>query len=64
VKLEGLGKLEKFIHLNGPETCDFPACSTVPYSLRYGVPTKETYTKQNCERTGMSAKFACFYICI
>jgi hypothetical protein len=30
VRLEELGKLEKFNDLNGTQTCDLPACSTVP----------------------------------
>jgi peroxiredoxin len=30
VRLEGLGKLKKKIHLIGTPTNDLPACSTVP----------------------------------
>jgi hypothetical protein len=30
VRLEGLGKLEKFIHLIGNRTHDLPVCSVVP----------------------------------
>jgi hypothetical protein len=41
VRLEGLGKLKKFIHLIGSRTRDFPACSLVPLPLPYRVlPTR------------------------
>jgi hypothetical protein len=41
VRPEGLGKSKEFIHLVGSRTRDLPACSLVPYPLRYRVPTME-----------------------
>jgi hypothetical protein len=35
MRLEGLGKLKKFIHLIGSRTRDLPAYITVPQPLRY-----------------------------
>jgi hypothetical protein len=37
VRLEGLGKLKKFIRLTWFRTHDLPACSIVPRALRYRV---------------------------
>jgi hypothetical protein len=37
VRPEGLGKLRKFVHLIGSPSRDIPACSIVPYPLRYHV---------------------------
>jgi hypothetical protein len=37
VRLEGLGKLKKYVHLIGSRTLDLPACGTVPQPLRYRV---------------------------
>jgi hypothetical protein len=37
VRLEGLAKLQKFIHLIGSRTRDFPACSIVPQPLHHSV---------------------------
>jgi hypothetical protein len=38
VRLEGLGKLKKFIHLMATRTRDLPACSKVPKPLCFRVP--------------------------
>jgi hypothetical protein len=35
VRPERLGKLNKFTHYMGYRNLDFPACSIVPYPLRY-----------------------------
>jgi hypothetical protein len=37
MRAEGLGKFEKFFHLVGYRTRDLPACSIVPYPLRFRV---------------------------
>jgi hypothetical protein len=37
VRLEGLDKLKKFIHITGPRVRGLLACSIVPQSLRYRV---------------------------
>jgi hypothetical protein len=42
VRQEGLGKLEKLIHLIGSQIRDYPACSLVPEPLRYRVSLMNT----------------------
>jgi hypothetical protein len=37
VRLEGLGKLKKLIHLFESRNCDPPACSIVPQPLSYRI---------------------------
>jgi hypothetical protein len=42
VRLKGLGKLNKLIHLIESRTGDHPACSIVPQPLLYCVPHRST----------------------
>jgi hypothetical protein len=47
VWLRGLGKLKTFIDLTGSQSCDLPACSTVPQSLHHRMPHPALYITDN-----------------
>jgi hypothetical protein len=56
VRLEGLRKLIKIIHLTGPRTRDLPACSIVPVHLRFLSPAFSPVTTAHYAAPSVTCK--------